>query len=117
MFSWSLPTQRWRHAHFSADRTDAIGGWDPPFDYWKGQKLPKLGNRMSTSLRPVNVGVERGWTFFIVLDRSVTEVFLNDGAEVGTMGFWPWEELDRLVISSTGTAGAVRTAIRVTGLG
>jgi len=116
VFGWTLPTQRWRHAHVFVDRADAVGGWDPPFEFRQGVRLNKIGHRMSTSLNAVDVGTKKGYTFLIILDRSVAEVFLNDGAEVGTMGFWPWDELNELEVKVTGTGGAVSMTIKVAAL-
>jgi beta-fructofuranosidase len=116
VFGWILSTQRWRPAHFTTDRTDATGKWNPPREYRDGRKLQTIGDVMSTKLRAIDVGGSKGWKFFIILDRSIAEVFLNDGIQVGTMGYWPHEELDGANIVLLRTHGNIRVEIAVSGL-
>lgn len=50
------------------------------------------------------------------MDRSILEVFLNRGEDVGTMTMFPENRLDQVVVSADGLEGIVDVSIRVTGL-
>ncbi|TID25906.1 glycoside hydrolase family protein [Venturia nashicola] len=117
IFRWALPLQRWRSARFTADRSEATDNWSAPIKYRKGKKLQAIPDLMKTNLRAIDVGGAQGWTFSIILDRSIAEVFLNDGIQVGTMGYWPREEMDEVIITLSDTLGNVKVTAAVSGLG
>lgn len=117
IFTWTLPLQRWRSAHFIADRSEATGNWKPPRENRNGKKLQAVGDMMKTDLRVIQVGEVEGWSFSIILDRSIAEVFLNDGIKVGTLGYWPHVELNSVVITLLQSHGNVRAEIEISGLG
>lgn len=43
IFRWILPLQRWRPAHFTVDRSEATGDWNPPREYRRGRNCRRLG--------------------------------------------------------------------------
>ncbi|KAF4556220.1 Glycosyl hydrolases family 32 N-terminal domain-containing protein 2 [Elsinoe fawcettii] len=61
-------------------------------------------------------GQQGTWTVAGVVDRSVVEVFLNGGQQVGTMVFYPQRELDTLTVGVAGVAEGVGVSVAVWGL-
>lgn len=51
-----------------------------------------------------------------VIDRSILEVFLDNGLRCGTMTFFPEGELDTLAVASGGLNPGVNVAVDVYGL-
>ncbi|PNS21305.1 Serine/threonine-protein kinase ATG1 [Sphaceloma murrayae] len=61
-------------------------------------------------------GREGEWRIAGVIDRSVLELYLNGGQQVGTMVFFPGRELDGVTISVGGVAEGTEVAVGVWGL-
>ena len=56
------------------------------------------------------------WRITVVVDRSILEVFLDNGLRCGTMTFFPEGELDTLMVISAGLNPGVNVAVDVYGL-
>lgn len=72
---------------------------------------------MKTTLRAIDVGTVKGWTFSMILDKSIAEVFLNGGIQAVTIGYWPHTEMDEVAITSLQTHANMEVAIAISGLG
>ncbi|KAL9014197.1 MAG: hypothetical protein Q9173_001160 [Seirophora scorigena] len=93
-------------------------GGDTPFfinrGYIRGFDNPFFTDKFSiTNL----VGSDtRTFQLQVVIDRSIMEVFLDNGLRSATNTFFPESELDILIISSAGLSPGVQVAVDVYGL-
>ena len=87
--------------------------------------MSRAGTHLFTSLDNANftsefrteVSVEKSsFSFSAVVDRSVFEVFLEDGSRSGTMSFFPTSPLDMLHVSAAGLEAGSRVSVDVWGL-
>lgn len=81
-----------------------------------GKKLRAIGDVRKTTLCAVDVGSVKGWTFSVILDKSIAEVFLNDGIQAGTMDYLPHKETDEVAITSLQTHENTKVAVGISGL-
>ena len=96
----------------------AGGNGDTPLwldrGYTRGFDNPFFTNKFSTDvwLNPDTQTVR----LLGVLDRSILEVFLNNGEKAGTMVFFPEEGLDTLIIGTNDLNGGTTVSAEVFGL-
>jgi len=64
----------------------------------------------------ISVSESGQFTFSGVIDRSVFEVFLEDGRQSGTMSFFPTKPLDKVTFAATGLGEDVSVDVGVWGL-
>ena len=64
----------------------------------------------------ISVSESGQFTFSGVIDRSVFEVFLEDGKQSGTMSFFPTKPLDKVTFAATGLGEDVSVDVGVWGL-
>jgi len=60
--------------------------------------------------------MEDSWDMVMVVDRSIWEVFLNQGSSSATMTFFPQGELDTMVLTTDGLNEGVVVSCVVEGL-
>jgi len=94
---------------FLCDRSAAMGGY----------RMDRQMRTMSTKSLPKMVRYDGHgmWKVHAVLDRSILEVYLNDGLRVGTMALFPTGAFDAVTVAVQGFGDVEGVAFRVWSLG
>jgi beta-fructofuranosidase len=103
-------------ANFLCDRSLTMGDWyNPHF-------VPTMSRSLLAPMRHAPLGSQpqpqsrTQWSIQSIMDRSILEVFLNGGEDVGTMTMFPRRRFDRVVVLAEGLEGVVDVSVRLTGL-
>ena len=95
-------------------------GGDTPFFLNRGYVNGfDRSNPFFTDKFPVNNLINpdtQTWRITVVIDRSILEVFLDNGLRCGTMTFFPEGQLDTLIVASSNVNPGVNVAVNVYGL-
>ena len=96
-------------AFFWVDRS-GVGDWKHPgFNpqmHVIVPAVPLLMDKKSSETR-------KGWTFKIILDRSMMEVFVNGGQQAGAMAYYPTQFLNELNINTGDIEGHLEASVEV----